>query len=160
MNTQTIVISIVTCIILGVLGYFAYGQLNSSNTSLTVTSASSSASVQDAELLATLQRLKSITLDANIFSDPTFQSLFNFGVKIPTQPLGRTNPFAPLASSKQASAGSSLSGIIKASSITSTSKAAPKKKSVVSPSKTAPSTQAPLDAVAPIDAPSDTQTAQ
>jgi hypothetical protein len=49
------------------------------------------------ELLATLGKLHSITLDDSIFKDPAFATLTDFGVTIPSQPVGRRNPFEPIA---------------------------------------------------------------
>ncbi len=48
------------------------------------------------DLLPILLNLKSLRLEGSVFDDPTFQSLENFGVEIPVEPLGRKNPFAPL----------------------------------------------------------------
>lgn len=57
------------------------------------------------ELLATLSRLKSTTLDTSIFTDPVFESLKDFGVEIASQPVGRRNPFAPFEPTAPASGG-------------------------------------------------------
>lgn len=57
------------------------------------------------ELLGTLDRLKSTTLDTSIFSDPVFTGLRDFGVSIAPQPVGRRNPFAPFGASAAAGAG-------------------------------------------------------
>lgn len=48
------------------------------------------------DLIKTLSSLNTIKLDESIFSDPAFVSLSDFGVAIPSQPIGRRNPFAPL----------------------------------------------------------------
>jgi hypothetical protein len=52
------------------------------------------------ELLAGLQKMKSIKLDLTIFGDPVFSSLKDFSHEIPKQPIGRRNPFAPPAGIK------------------------------------------------------------
>ena len=46
------------------------------------------------ELLMTLTKLRSTSLDASVFLEPVFVSLHDFSVKIPSQPVGRRNPFA------------------------------------------------------------------
>lgn len=48
------------------------------------------------EILTLLLNLKSLKLDTSIFSDPSFQSLADFGQSIPERPRGRDNPFAPI----------------------------------------------------------------
>ncbi len=48
------------------------------------------------ELLLSLGKLNTITLDPAIFSDPVFISLTHFGVTIPPETAGRRNPFAPV----------------------------------------------------------------
>ena|SRR5258708_6305657 len=62
------------------------------------------------DLLSAILELKTVNLDPGIFSDPVFVSLVDYGTVIPTQPIGRPNPFAPLS-------GAGISG----TSITSTS---------------------------------------
>lgn len=61
------------------------------------------------DLLATLARLKSTTLDTSIFTDPVFTSLRDFGVTIAPQPVGRRNPFAILSASASGSKSASAS---------------------------------------------------
>lgn len=48
------------------------------------------------DLLGLLLNLRSLRLDDSVFSNPVFRRLTNFGVEIPEEPLGRSNPFAPL----------------------------------------------------------------
>jgi hypothetical protein len=52
-------------------------------------------------LLVALAKLKSTTLDTNIFDDPVFMSLKDFGVEIAPQPVGRRNPFAEFGDSSR-----------------------------------------------------------
>lgn len=54
------------------------------------------------ELLTTLAKLKSTTLDTGIFDDPVFASLQDFGIEIAPQPVGRRNPFAEFGKSAPA----------------------------------------------------------
>lgn len=74
------------------------------STSATITQSDSSVALSQ-NLLVTLQNLRTIKLDNSIFSDPTYQSLTDFGVVIPRQEPGRRNPFAPLTGSAPSSAG-------------------------------------------------------
>jgi len=48
-------------------------------------------------LVAALSNLQGVKLNNAIFSDPVFRGLSDFGAAIPAQPIGRNNPFAPLA---------------------------------------------------------------
>lgn len=63
---------------------------------LSVAPAASADAVVGQDLLAALALLKTIQLDTSIFTDPIFKSLSDWGKKIPPQPVGRRNPFAPL----------------------------------------------------------------
>lgn len=89
--------AIVIVAVLGVGGYFAY---RSSDTGALLTASgatSTPTSKVSRELLLTLGDLRSITLDNSLFTDAAFTSLVDFRVDIPLQPVGRTNPFAPLS---------------------------------------------------------------
>ena len=50
----------------------------------------------DRDLIALLLELRSLKLDEKIFTDPSFQSLVDFGRELVPEALGRTNPFEPL----------------------------------------------------------------
>lgn len=50
----------------------------------------------DQDLVAILFELKAITLNDDIFSNPVFRSLVDFGQELVPEPVGRVNPFAPL----------------------------------------------------------------
>lgn len=63
---------------------------------------SPTAESQDRELVASLLALRSVTLSGNIFNDPAFISLKDFGTTIVAEPIGRPNPFAPLGRSAPA----------------------------------------------------------
>ncbi|OGC88116.1 hypothetical protein A2419_01440 [Candidatus Adlerbacteria bacterium RIFOXYC1_FULL_48_26] len=66
-----------------------------SNPSSAVTNTNSEGSQMGQALLITLAGLNTIRLDGEIFTDPVFVSLTDFGVIIPPQPAGRRNPFLP-----------------------------------------------------------------
>jgi hypothetical protein len=70
----------------------------SSDSSLLTTDAVSD-NGPDQDLVATLLALRAVKLDGSIFSDPGFQSLKDFSTAIVPEPIGRPNPFAPLAGS-------------------------------------------------------------
>lgn len=49
------------------------------------------------ELLITLSKLKSLTLDDSFFNDSIFVSLTDFSNPIIPQEVGRSNPFSPIS---------------------------------------------------------------
>jgi hypothetical protein len=54
-------------------------------------------STAERELLDSLLTLRAIKLDDSVFRDPAFMSLRDFSTQIVSEPVGRPNPFAPLA---------------------------------------------------------------
>lgn len=76
-------------VVVAALLYYWY---SSGSTPLLSDSSNSPASV---EILRALEGLHTVTLDSTVFEDPVFNSLSDFGVVIPPEPVGRRNPFAP-----------------------------------------------------------------
>ncbi len=115
MNTRNIIIIVIISAL--VLGYFAYSKLGfGGGTSTELVSSPVETVDGSPESAGSLEGLKSVSLDISIFSDPTFQSLTDFGVKIPQQTLGRVNPFAPISSVKNSSGSVYIPSVIKTSS--------------------------------------------
>lgn len=52
----------------------------------------------DPGIVATLLSLRAVKLDGTIFSGTAFTQLEDFSTDIISEPVGRTNPFAPLSS--------------------------------------------------------------
>lgn len=42
------------------------------------------------------QQLEQVSLDTSLFTDPRFTSLQSYAAQLEEQPIGRTDPFAPL----------------------------------------------------------------
>ncbi len=61
----------------------------------------------DKDVVETLLQLRAITLSGTIFSDPAFVALKDTGTQIVPEPVGRPNPFAPLAGQSATSSSSS-----------------------------------------------------
>lgn len=98
-----VLIGFVLFILIGLSVWF--GVLNGGsvqNTVLTSETAGGSVAV-DSDLVQTLLKLRAVSLSGAIFSDPLFQSLQDFGTQIVPEPVGRENPFAPLATSSPGS---------------------------------------------------------
>jgi hypothetical protein len=55
----------------------------------------------DQELVGSLLELRAVTLSGTILNDTAFTSLQDFGTTIVAEPVGRTNPFAPLGGAQQ-----------------------------------------------------------
>ena len=51
----------------------------------------------DSDVVTILLQLRAVSLSGTIFTDPAFISLKDFGRQIIPEPIGRPNPFAPLA---------------------------------------------------------------
>ena len=56
----------------------------------------SDTSKMGAQVLSALNQLQQLKLDGSIFDDKTFKSLKDFSRPLPTEEVGRTNPFAPI----------------------------------------------------------------
>jgi hypothetical protein len=100
-------------ILLGVLllaGLYVYTQYFMKPASATLTESDNSATLSG-DILITIQKLHTITLDNSLFSDPAFQSLSDFGVTIPPEAVGRRNPFLPIGGIGASGAGTSAGGV-------------------------------------------------
>lgn len=68
-----------------------------------------SSSPADKDVVETLLALRSITLSGTIFTDPAFVALKDNGTQIIPEPVGRPNPFLPLAGTRSATSTSTAS---------------------------------------------------
>lgn len=92
--------AVVAIVLLGVLGYSLFFGGGGGEALVATTPVAENVG---RDLLSTLLQLKSLDLDEALFQNPVFQSLRDFGIPIPPQPLGRPNPFAPLGSTTPSS---------------------------------------------------------
>jgi len=88
-------------IVVIVLGFFAYTYFWSGGRApelplLTSERSDIAAGTVGADILALLRDLRSITLDQSFFEDPVFRGLQDFGQSLTPEPVGRSNPFAPV----------------------------------------------------------------
>jgi len=86
---------IVGLIILAFIGY-SFFFTGKDVAPLTAESVDPSQSAVEQELIGLLLELRSIQLDESLFSDRRFKNLKDFNQDIVSEPVGRTNPFAPL----------------------------------------------------------------
>ncbi len=106
--SQHKLIAVIIVIVLLGGGWYALSGNSAPAPTLTTTQAAGS-SPANSNLVSTLLALRSVKLDASIFSDPAFMSLKDFSTQIVPEPVGRPNPFAPLSTSASASATSTQS---------------------------------------------------
>ena len=97
-------IAVIAIVIILVGGWYFYekGSSPSSSSSSTLTASSPSgaaAGTSDvgANVLSILQSVSSIKIDTAFFSSPVYQSLVDYSITVPPEPVGRTDPFAPVA---------------------------------------------------------------
>ncbi|MDR3571433.1 MAG: hypothetical protein P4L81_04535 [Candidatus Pacebacteria bacterium] len=64
--------------------------------------AAEASSSQDTQIVSVLLQLQAVNLSGTILTDPGFLSLQDFTTQIITEPIGRSNPFAPLAATSTA----------------------------------------------------------
>jgi hypothetical protein len=106
-SQHKLIVALIVIVMLGV-GWYTLSGNSAPAPTLTTTSVAGS-SPADQNMVSTLLALRAVTLDATIFSDPAFMSLKDFSTQIVPEPVGRTNPFAPLSTSASASATSTQS---------------------------------------------------
>ena len=51
------------------------------------------------DILSTLEELRHLHIDGSIFDNPAFKSLVDYTIATTSEPLGRSDPFAPLPTS-------------------------------------------------------------
>lgn len=93
------VILLTLLIIIAFIGYrFMFKKDNPNNSDLAAETGQgqSGQSAIGKDLMVTVSKLKSLTLDETFFNDPIFKSLKDFNVPIIPQEVGRSNPFSPI----------------------------------------------------------------
>lgn len=89
---QNIIIVLGLIVVAG-LGYYLFSQNASGTLEFVNQPVSSQAVAESADFLQKLNKLKSISLDGSLFSDPRFQSLVNNTQPVIEVNIGRPNPF-------------------------------------------------------------------
>jgi hypothetical protein len=97
-STKTTIIFI-AILVAGILFYF-YSSGSPSDSSInsideTMTIGDQQTQIAAAKILTLLGEMSMLRIDKTIFSDPLYALLSDHTVVIPTQNVGRTNPFAP-----------------------------------------------------------------
>ena len=85
------------------VGYYFYSTSNapvSSDSSLTLTTTTSGGNGEvGSDVLSLLSEIKGLNIDTSFFQTPVYESLTDFSVTIPSEPVGKSNPFEPLTGS-------------------------------------------------------------
>jgi hypothetical protein len=98
MNKKTLylIIIIAPVIILGAVYFYSKGGTVPAGVSSLISAPSMEASTIGNETLSLLNQVKSINIDSKFFQDGIFLSLVDITQPIPTVPVFRANPFAPV----------------------------------------------------------------
>lgn len=104
---QNKVILIVLLIVVAAGAWYIFA--GSSGTAALTESSPAGESPAEKALLDSLLTLQAIKLEGQIFQDQAFMSLKDFSTQIVQEPVGRTNPFAPLSGVGQ-TAGAAAAG--------------------------------------------------
>ena len=86
---------IIGLVVIAFVGY-SFFVTGGNDNPLVVQDIDQSQTAVEQELLSLLLELRSIQLNTTLFSDERFQSLQDFNQDIVSEPVGRSNPFAPL----------------------------------------------------------------
>jgi hypothetical protein len=92
-SKNTIVISVILIVAAALVYFYFEGGATPFGGSLLQSQAGESVGSAELTLLGQIQSLK---IDVSLFTDPSYETLKDYSVAIPTENVGRPNPFAPL----------------------------------------------------------------
>lgn len=96
-NKKNLLILSISIILLIVMGWFFLGRNKDlPSDSLLEISSDPIENIIGRELLTSLEKMKQVKLDTSILGGEVYNSLIDFTVDIPKQPVGRRDPFAPI----------------------------------------------------------------
>lgn len=82
--------------IIAALGYYLWVIQSDEATSLDSNTEIGEARLASEQFLREIETMKGLQLSKALFSDQRFRSFVDFTLPVPEQPVGRTNPFAPV----------------------------------------------------------------
>lgn len=97
-SSKKTLIAFMTVVVIGALMFFYTKGSPTDNESSLESSRSPESLATDAigsKALVLLNQVSSLKIDASIFNSQVYQSLVDYSVQIPTQNVGRPNPFSP-----------------------------------------------------------------
>ncbi len=83
---------------LATFGYYLFVAQGDTVLSVDGTAISTQVQAENQEFLRRLAELQRVEIDQTFFSDPRFLSLRDFSRPAAPEPVGRSNPFAPISS--------------------------------------------------------------
>jgi flagellar basal body-associated protein FliL len=89
-----IIIAIV--LIVAIVAYFIYSGSSTNSSSGTIQANSDATGQLGQQVLSLLNQVNSLQINTALFTSQAYTSLKDFSVTIPTQNIGRANPFAPI----------------------------------------------------------------
>lgn len=96
-NLHNIVLGVI--VIAGLsLAYYFFARTPASDVQVTVAGRSQNLSLEGQQALTLLEEINTITINRDVITNPTLQSLEDLHQTVPTQPQGRPDPFAPIGS--------------------------------------------------------------
>ncbi len=93
--SQHKLLSLVLLVVLIGAAWWGFTSTNAPSSVVSTDAIGAATGTQDAAIVSTLLQLQAVALSGTIFSDPGFLSLQDFTTQVVTEPVGRTNPFAP-----------------------------------------------------------------
>lgn len=108
MNTKktsykTIAISIIL-VVLAAVAYFYYNGKPSSSSSVLSSQDAEGEGDASMRMMSLFNQIKSLHIDTSLFKDSGYQTLRDYSTPIPTESVGRSNPFAPIPGTLEAAA--------------------------------------------------------
>ena len=95
---SAVVVIVIVLICVGIWYFYEKGASPAASSSAITASSPSAAAGESgvgASVLSILQSVSSIKIDTSFFSSPVYQSLVDYSIAVPPEPVGRTDPFAP-----------------------------------------------------------------
>lgn len=90
------VLIILVIVVIGFVAYNIFVVGNNNDDAALVSVSAANADTSGGELLILLNTLRAIDLDTSIFQNSEFRGLIDFSIDINPEPVGRSNPFAPI----------------------------------------------------------------
>lgn len=100
-NSSKKTLLIVIVIVIISLSVFFYYKGSPTDSNISSVQSSGSPESVDAQIVGTrvlslLNQISELKIDSSIFSSAVYKTLIDYTVEIPTQDVGRLNPFAPI----------------------------------------------------------------
>lgn len=99
MNKTTIITIVSIIAIAGAVYFFFMGRSTPGEVGSLEEQTDPEIQASAARVLVLLNQINSIKIDPAFFTSPEYQTLRDYSIAIPTLPVGRPNPFAPLPGS-------------------------------------------------------------